>query len=490
MRGGVAAKRRCRGARIEAVRDCRRRLAAGEVNAHLRIGLDVAKPLRAGTETGDHDVAARRRMINHLQHDVATTPGLAPNVLEHQKSRSQQNTKPGSVEPDRRPNEPTDAEQGCTGTSGWIPAPGGHRTHLSSQPVRRVPDIRYSVSMVDRSAGISPSSTSVGSGSAEVSPHHETWHAARRGASGSDDPEPGSFEHRLCPDERHGQVHPSRRVDGVGLHRRRAVRRGVGDRALQQWCRHALSPMTRADDDAHDAPHTGTSSTGRMSRERARRVISARGPTLHHPTGSPSRYVTTPGGYSRSHRRRMASSRLPPPAARSRRLQPVRQAPAVVDAATAVDHVSEVLEPVRCHRMRVPTHELHPTTSRPPITGAEMLRRTIGLRHIWQSSVGAGPDLAQSGCPGGPTWTAVGHHHLAGGPAPFRRSPPTAAGLGVRPHDGGVVPVRGDDRPARRSGGLGATQCMPRARLRTLTELDEWTSQLQAAIRTLPARNV
>jgi len=162
MRGGVAAKRRCRGARIEAVRDCRRRLAAGEVNAHLRIGLDVAKPLRAGTETGDHDVAARRRMINHLQHDVATTPGLAPNVLEHQKSRSQQNTKPDSVEPDRRPNEPPDAEQGCTGTSGWIPAPGGHRTHLSSQPVRRVPNIRYSVSMVDRSGGISPSSTSVG----------------------------------------------------------------------------------------------------------------------------------------------------------------------------------------------------------------------------------------------------------------------------------------------------------------------------------------
>jgi hypothetical protein len=34
--------------------------------------------------------------------------------------------------------------------------------------------------------------------------------------------------------------------------------------------------------------HTGTSSSGRISRDRLSRVFSERGPMLHQPTGSPS----------------------------------------------------------------------------------------------------------------------------------------------------------------------------------------------------------
>jgi len=63
-------------------------------------------------------------MINHLQHDVATTPGLAPSVFEQQKPRSQQNAKPGSIQPDWRPNEPPEPEHGCTDPGGWTPALG------------------------------------------------------------------------------------------------------------------------------------------------------------------------------------------------------------------------------------------------------------------------------------------------------------------------------------------------------------------------------
>lgn len=35
----------------------------------------------------------------------------------------------------------------------------------------------------------------------------------------------------------------------------RAVGGGIGNRTFEQWCRHALSTMARADHDAHDAPH-------------------------------------------------------------------------------------------------------------------------------------------------------------------------------------------------------------------------------------------
>ncbi len=89
----------------------------------------------------------------------------------------------------------------------------------------------------------------------DVSPHDQAWHAAGGGVGRADDSEPGSVKHRLRSDERHRRVHPPRRIDGVGLHRGRAVRRRVRDRPFQQWCRHTASAMPRADDDAHDAPH-------------------------------------------------------------------------------------------------------------------------------------------------------------------------------------------------------------------------------------------
>jgi len=49
-------------------------------------------------------------------------------------------------------------------------------------------------------------------------------------------------------------------------------------------------------------------------------------------------------------------------------LQPVREAPAVGDAAAAVDDVGEVLETVRGHRVRLPAHRPHLTTSGIPST--------------------------------------------------------------------------------------------------------------------------
>ena len=59
--------------------------------------------------------------------------------------------------------------------------------------------------------------------------------------------------------------------------------------------------------------HTGRSSSGRINVDRLSRVFSARGPMLHQPTGSPSSYPITPGGFVRSQSARNADSRFPSP---------------------------------------------------------------------------------------------------------------------------------------------------------------------------------
>jgi len=50
----------------------------------LRIGLNVAKPLRTGAEAGDHDVAVGCRMVYHFQDDEAPLSGVASHMFEHQ----------------------------------------------------------------------------------------------------------------------------------------------------------------------------------------------------------------------------------------------------------------------------------------------------------------------------------------------------------------------------------------------------------------------
>ena len=80
-------------------------------------------------------------------------------------------------------------------------------------------------------------------------------HPARHGIRRADHLEPGLLEHRPRPDERHRRVHPALRVDRVRLDRRRAVGRGVGDRALDEVAGHALPTVAAAHDDADDAPH-------------------------------------------------------------------------------------------------------------------------------------------------------------------------------------------------------------------------------------------
>jgi hypothetical protein len=77
------------------------RLAAQRVDPHLRLGADVPEPLGAVAESGNHDVAARRWMLDNFQDDMAPGTGLAPGVLEHHEPRSEQDPEPCPVQPDR-----------------------------------------------------------------------------------------------------------------------------------------------------------------------------------------------------------------------------------------------------------------------------------------------------------------------------------------------------------------------------------------------------
>lgn len=78
--GGVAVARGCVGGDELVVAQS----FADEVDADLRIGLDVKKPLRAGAEARDYDVAGGCLMVHHFQHDEAPLPGVASQVFEHQ----------------------------------------------------------------------------------------------------------------------------------------------------------------------------------------------------------------------------------------------------------------------------------------------------------------------------------------------------------------------------------------------------------------------
>ncbi len=59
MRVGIAPEGGGSGIRVKAPGDRGDGRAAAEVDAHLRVGFDVAEPLCANPETCDYDVAAR-----------------------------------------------------------------------------------------------------------------------------------------------------------------------------------------------------------------------------------------------------------------------------------------------------------------------------------------------------------------------------------------------------------------------------------------------
>lgn len=164
-------------------------------------------------------------------------------------------------------------------------------------------------------------------------------------------------------------IRPGGSTDRMRLHGRRTVRGGIGHRTFDQGCRHALTTMAGADHDAHDAPYRQVVDRPDETRASQTRDLGA-GTDV-----APSHRLAVPVGH---HPWRMFTLAQAPHclfAVSATELldltspQPVRQAPAVVGAASAVDDVSEVLEPVRRHRVCLPGHGATP--SRPADTGAD-----------------------------------------------------------------------------------------------------------------------
>ena len=123
------------------------------------------------------------------------------------------------------------------------------------------------------------------------------------------------------------------------LHRRCAVRGGIGNRTFEQCWGHTLSAMARADHDAHDAPHRQVVDGPDKTRAGQTRDLGARTDV------APSHRIAVPIGH---HSWRMVTLAQAPhrlltaSAAEFLDLtgpQPVGQAPAVTGAAGAVDDI-------------------------------------------------------------------------------------------------------------------------------------------------------
>lgn len=86
MRAGVTAKCPGCGLVVELVRSRSGRRAMGDPHTNTRVSFDVAEPLRAAPETGDHDVPTWGWVVDHFKDDVAAMSRLSPDVFEHEQS--------------------------------------------------------------------------------------------------------------------------------------------------------------------------------------------------------------------------------------------------------------------------------------------------------------------------------------------------------------------------------------------------------------------
>lgn len=91
--------------------------------------------------TGDDEVPPRCRMVNDLWDHVPPEPGGAPHVLEHQQPGPEHEAESGPIEPDGRPNEPSDPEKRSTDTSDRIPVLGDQRIVCSRRRTFGAPPV-------------------------------------------------------------------------------------------------------------------------------------------------------------------------------------------------------------------------------------------------------------------------------------------------------------------------------------------------------------
>src|SRR5919107_3631516 len=133
----------------------------------------------------------------------------------------------------------------------------------------------------------------------------------------------------------------------------------MGNRPLEQRCRHTLSTTARADHDAHDAPHRQVIDGPDETRAGQACDLGAGAdvapshrlavPIGHHPRGMVA-FAQAPHGLLTASATELLDLTSP---------QPVGETPAMVGAAGVVDDVSEILAAVPCHRVCLP---------RPPAT--------------------------------------------------------------------------------------------------------------------------
>src|SRR3954447_26991747 len=74
-------------------------------DANVRVGDDVAVPVRRLAEAGHDDVLIGPTMIDDLEHRVAPRPALAADVFEKQHAMAEQKAETEFVQVDRRADE-------------------------------------------------------------------------------------------------------------------------------------------------------------------------------------------------------------------------------------------------------------------------------------------------------------------------------------------------------------------------------------------------